>query len=205
MDYIDSLQLDLSEARILDVGCGVGYFSRFFVGKGCSVVATDARPDLVAEAKARVPEARVYLADVERDPLSAFGTFDIVLAYGVIYHLENPLAGLRNMASVCRGKLLIESIVCDSESPALVLADETLSYSQALRGIGTRPSPTYLIFALNRIGFKHIYTGKTPPVYPDYNFDWKNDLADQRDGHPLRWTAIASREEMKASHLIPLI
>jgi len=205
MNYIDSLGLQLHGKRALDAGCGVGYFSRFLISRGCVVTSVDARPELVAEARVRVPEAEVLQVNIEKDSLDNLGKFDVVLAYGLVYHLENPLAGLRNLASACGSLLMIESMVCDSEYPVVLLEDETLSYSQALRGLGTRPSPSFLVMALSRLGFEFIYTGKTPPDHPDFRFEWKNDMAVRRDGCLLRWTLVASRVEIPNTTLISLV
>lgn len=59
---------------------------------------------------------------------------------GLLYHLENPIAALRNMAAVCDEFLLIETIICDHSLPVLLLDDETKTYSQGLRGLGCRPT-----------------------------------------------------------------
>jgi hypothetical protein len=58
----------------------------------------------------RRPEAEVREADVE-EGLDHLGRFDAVFCYGLLYHLEIPMLGLRNMASVCDHLLLIETMV----------------------------------------------------------------------------------------------
>src|SRR5262249_49622408 len=98
------------------------------------------------------------------------------LCYGLLYHLENPLRALRNMADVCADLLLIETMVCDAEEPLLVLADETTSVNQALGGLAHRPTPSYLALALNRIGFDHVYIARHPPDHEDYQCTWLDNL-----------------------------
>ena len=51
-------------------------------------------------------------------------------------------------------------------------------------GLGCRPSPTWIAMALDRAGMHHVYAPTTRPDFPDYLFEWRNDLAWSRDGHP---------------------
>jgi len=47
-------------------------------------------------------------------------TFDVVIFWGVLYHLRHPLLALDNVRAVTRGYVSLESAVCDSElSPDL--------------------------------------------------------------------------------------
>jgi tRNA (mo5U34)-methyltransferase len=39
------------------------------------------------------------------------GQFDVVLFLGVLYHLQNPYAALERVASVCRRRLIVETVV----------------------------------------------------------------------------------------------
>jgi tRNA (mo5U34)-methyltransferase len=44
-----------------------------------------------------------------------FGIFDVVLFYGVLYHLRHPLLALEKVASVCGGKLLMQTANFEDE------------------------------------------------------------------------------------------
>jgi hypothetical protein len=47
-----------------------------------------------------------------------FGTFDIVLFYGVLYHLRHPLLALERILSVCTGTLLMQTYSLAEDDPA---------------------------------------------------------------------------------------
>jgi len=205
LEHLASLGLDINGKRVLDAGCGVGHLSRFFVARGCSVVCVDVRTENVAELKRRHPETEAHVADVESDDLSRFGEFDIVFCYGLLYHLENPIVAMRNLRKVCRGLLILETNVCDSDQPVLKLVDESLSSNQATGGIGSRPSPSFVAFALNRIGFRHVYQPIEPPDHRDFDFEWNNDLSDSRDGHPNRCVFFASTAPVECAKLTSLL
>jgi SAM-dependent methyltransferase len=163
LEHLTSLGLPLEGRRVLEVGAGVGWLTGFFLDRGCSVVATEARSENVAELRRRLPTVKAHETDVE-ESLEHLGSFDVVFCYGLPYHLESPLRALRNIAAVCQDLLLIETIVCDARIAALRLEDETTSVNPALRGLAHRPSPSYLALALNRVGFDHTRRANRPSI-----------------------------------------
>ena len=205
LDHLRSLGLPLRGRSVLDVGCGVGHLAQFFVREGCRVVCVDGREPNVASLRQRYPGLTAHVRDVERQPLAELGRFDVVFCYGLLYHLENPIGGLRNLASACGGLLLLETMVCDHELPLVRIDDETKTFSQALAGIGSRPTPAFVVQALNRCGFAHVYAPRTPPDHEDFRFAWRNDLAIARDGHPLRCVFVAARERQSSPGLVSLL
>ncbi len=203
LDHLAGLGLPVDGRSTLEVGAGVGHLSRFFLERGCRLVTTEARPENVAELQRRYPDVRSEVADVE-DSLAGLGRFEVVFCYGLLYHLESPVRALRNMAEVCDELLLIETVVCDSPLPVARLDDETLTVSQALRGLAHRPSSSYLALALNRIGFEYIYEAAERPEYPDYIWTPAGDGAFSRDGNLLRSVFVASRHAIVSAGLVPL-
>ncbi len=205
MAHLASLDLPLAGRKVLDVGCGVGHLAAHLATRGCTVVCVDARPENIASLRTRYPQLEAHVADVEREPLARFGKFDIVFCYGLLYHLESPLAGLRQMESVCKDLLLLETMVCDHRLPVLRLEDESPVFSQALAGLGCRPSPRSVVAALTRLGFPHVYAPRVPPEHPDFQFEWKNNLDSWRDARPLRCIFVASRSELRNPNLRALL
>jgi tRNA (mo5U34)-methyltransferase len=100
--------------RVLDVGCAEGFFSFEAERRGArEVVAVDCWPDSVRRFQicraALGSRATVHLGNVyDLDPRS-FGTFDLVLFFGVLYHLRNPLLALEPVRGVCAGRLLLQT------------------------------------------------------------------------------------------------
>ena len=206
MAHLESLGLPIAGRSVLDVGGGVGHLAQFFVERGCKVMCVEGREENITDLRSRYPGLEAHLANVEADSLSRFGMFEIVFCYGLLYHLENPLAGLRNMASVSGDLLLLETMVTDHSEPVARLADEpNATPNQSLGRFGMRPSPAFVAMALNRMGFPFIYAPKTPPDHPDFRFDWTNRLDCSRDGHLLRCIFVASRRELANSTLRPVL
>lgn len=196
LNHLEMLQMPISGKRVLDVGCGVGHLAHFFKNKKCEVVCVDARKNNIEILKNKHPELEAYHLNIETDSIEHLGQFDIIFCYGLLYHLENPILALRRMNQACKDFLLLETIVTDCPHPIMQLVDESLSSNQALNGMGHRPSPSYVIFVLNRIGFSHVYMSETQPNHKDFIFDWKEDMSCVRDGHNLRCVFVASKHQI---------
>jgi tRNA (mo5U34)-methyltransferase len=64
------------------------------------------------ESKAEFVQASVYeLADVLSE------SFDLVIFWGVLYHLRHPLLGLDSVRRLAKGRVLLETAVCDHAFP----------------------------------------------------------------------------------------
>lgn len=205
LNHLKSLKLSLNRKRVLDVGCGIGHLSEFFSKLGCEVLAIDGRKENINELRKNHPGLKALVFDLETDSFKKLGKYEIVFAYGILYHLENPVRAIRNLSSVCRQVLVLETIICDSNKPIVRFDDETKAYNQSMTGIGCRPSPSFLAMALNRAGFTYVYTTKTRPNHQDFIFSWKNNLDCFRDDHPLRCVFIASFNPLGNKNLIPLL
>ncbi len=110
---MDALGLpkDLKGMRVLDVGCRDGFFGFEMEKRGATVTGIDyAAPDMTGFSIAagilgspmEYLVANVYDLGPER-----FGTFDLVLFLGVLYHLRNPLLALDKVRSVARPGALV--------------------------------------------------------------------------------------------------
>jgi SAM-dependent methyltransferase len=205
LDHLTSLGLPLDRRRVLDVGCGVGHLAQFFATRACSVLAVDGREANLQSLRSRYPGLEARLVDLDRDSLLSLGRFDVVFCYGLLYHLENPAAGLRSMAAVCDDLLLLETLVCDSSHPVMALVDEPRAHNQALGQLGSRPSPAWVVMALNRVGFRFVYGAREPPDHPDFRFEWRDDLSISRGENNIRCIFVASRRRLDNARLAPLL
>jgi SAM-dependent methyltransferase len=148
-------QMDLVSA--LDVGCGVGYFSKFLLDAGFRVVAVDGREENVREGRRRYPEIEFVTGNAEDLPLSKLGTFDFVLCAGLLYHLENPFRAIRSLHSLTRKVLLVESMCAPGTDPSLQLVDESDAEDQGLNYVAFYPTEACLAKMLYRAGFPFVY------------------------------------------------
>lgn len=193
MDHLGSLGLDFNGKSIIDVGCGVGHLAQFFVKQRCNVHCIDAREENLIELRKKYSNLKNDLVDIEKDDLTKLGKFDIVFCYGLLYHTENPVTVTDKLCNVCDDMLLLETCVIDHSEPLVKYTEETATFSQALRGLASRPSPSLVISLLKRGGFKHIYIPKYPPQHHDFLFDYTEDLSHIKNGHNIRQIFIATK------------
>jgi SAM-dependent methyltransferase len=106
-------------ARALDVGCGVGRWSRLLAARGAEVTGVDLSPTMIAEAERRAVEegvaerCRFEVQDLCN--LGVRGMFDLVLGVTVLQHILNPdavgvaLVGMSTHLKPCGRMILLEA------------------------------------------------------------------------------------------------
>lgn len=115
---------DCRGLRVLDIGTRDGFFAFEFERRGAEVIAIDyvskdysgfgIAADLIGSHVTYVQE-NIYHVSPER-----YGTFDIVLCLGLLYHLRDPLLALDIIRRVCTKRLYLETQAIDN---ALLLPD----------------------------------------------------------------------------------
>lgn len=106
---------DWSNLRCLDLSCHQGYFSWSLASKGFKeVVGIDVRQQNVDDAKLiqevfSLNNLSFIQSDIFDLDLEKLGMFDVVLMFGLLYHLENPVGGLRVLRKFAKTACLIET------------------------------------------------------------------------------------------------
>jgi 2-polyprenyl-3-methyl-5-hydroxy-6-metoxy-1,4-benzoquinol methylase len=113
---------DLTGMRVLDIGCAEGFFSFEAERRGArEVIGIDSFPDSIRRfnivKSARQSNATAYLMNVYDLEPKRLGTFDLVLFYGVFYHLKHPQYALERIRSICSGDLRFQTHIY--EDPAI--------------------------------------------------------------------------------------
>jgi len=201
LGHLASLGLPLHRRTVLEVGCGPGDHTIFYLDRGCSVCAVDARQECIEAVQARYPGIKTAQIDLNvQDALASLGCFEVVHCYGLLYHLEDPKTGIASMASVCSGLLLLESCVSAQRSndvyPAHELAED---FTQSVRGLGCRPTRQWLFNSLQQY-FPFVYQTRTQPKHPEFPLDWST--ATEEEGL-MRIVLVASRNPLELSVLSP--
>lgn len=80
--------------RVLDLGCGVGRWSRLLAGRGAIVTGVDISPTMIAEARRRAAAegvgARCDFRVSNLNALDVEGEFDLILGVTVLQHILDP-------------------------------------------------------------------------------------------------------------------
>lgn len=149
--------LDLVGKRILDVGCGNGYYMWRMLGAGAhSVVGIDPNWLFFCQFQAikrYLPEHPAWHLPLGIEELPArLEGFDTVFSMGVLYHRRSPIDHLLDLRDCLLkgGELVLETLVVEGdEHTALVPEDR---YAQ-MRNVWFLPSVPALQLWLRRAGF----------------------------------------------------
>jgi ubiquinone/menaquinone biosynthesis C-methylase UbiE len=179
----------LREIECLDIGCHEGFYSLAMACRGVrNVVGVDAREEnlrrarFVAEAM-DVNGIEYRAARVETLASDLGRSFDLTLFLGVLYHVEDPMRCLRQVAAVTGELCVLETQVIDEvEGTAewgarewtrpyqgiLAFIDEAGELASGIRETGmtpvaTCPSPRALLYMLKQAGFRRAEILPPPP------------------------------------------
>src|ERR1700733_7078748 len=154
------LPIDLRGKRVLDVGAWDGWFSFECERRGAEVVAVDCVAlDTFHEAKELIGSKVEYLTlDVNEFSARKLGTFDIVLFFGVLYHLRHPLLGLEKALELSTDLALIESFVISPEPRSIPAVMEYYERAELGGQIDNwcGPSPECLVGMCRSAGFAQV-------------------------------------------------
>jgi tRNA (mo5U34)-methyltransferase len=115
------LPADMTGMRVLDIGHAEGFFSFEAERRGAEeVVGIENYPPMARKFEicraALGSRARSHLTSVYDLSPKTFGTFDLVMFFGVLYHLRHPLLALEKINSVCSGTVLMQTDVSKNRS-----------------------------------------------------------------------------------------
>jgi tRNA (mo5U34)-methyltransferase len=179
----------IGEVSALDAGCHEGFYSLALARLGVkTVMGIDARDSNLVRARfmaeaSGIVNVNYRMARVEDLAVQFPSGFDLTLFLGVLYHSENQMLCLRNLAAATRHLCLIETQVMEEVDGVtewgssrysreyrgvIALIDEAGEFDVGNReagvtSIGGCPSPKALRFMLTQAGFSRV-DFLTPPV-----------------------------------------
>src|SRR5579871_5925640 len=193
---VAALKPALALRSALDAGCGVGFFSQTLSEMGLETRAFDGRFENVVEARKRFPKISFDRGDIESSEIAALGTFDLVLCFGLLYHLESPMCAIRHLRALTAKGLLMESMCVPGDDVRMTLRDEPSQHDQSLTDVAFYPSESCLVKMLYRAGFSNVYRVKQLTGHDDFR---------ETPDHTRRRTILfASHQAVKAACLVPL-
>jgi tRNA (mo5U34)-methyltransferase len=149
--------LDLRGKRVLDVGCGNGYYQWRMLGAGAeSVIGIDPNWLFFCQFQAMqrylpdLPAWHLPLA-LEELPEKLEG-FDTVFSMGVLYHRRSPIDHLLALKDCLKkgGELVLETLVVAGDAQQVLVPEDR--YAQ-MRNVWFLPSVPALELWLRRAGF----------------------------------------------------
>lgn len=102
-----------SKGRILEIGCGIGNISEFFINDNFDIVLSDLRDNYIEIVKNKFTNEviKIDLVDVDFDTKhkDLIGTFDTVFALNVVEHIKDDHKAIENCKKLLKnqGHLII--------------------------------------------------------------------------------------------------
>jgi len=178
----------LDKIRCIDAGCHEGFYSIAMARMGLrEVQGFDVRESSLEKARfiaAALNLRNISFATANCEDLSQYRQpFELCLFLGVLYHLENPMLCLRNLARITSEVCIVETQVADEVEGTtewgsqmwtrpyhgiLALIDESGEFfnerpETGATPIATCPSPKALHFMLRHAGFSRTEILEPPP------------------------------------------
>lgn len=208
LQHLASLDLPLENKTILELGSGPGDITDFLIQKGAYVTSIDARIENIQAASQRHQSSgrwNGFVYNLETEIRPGHINYEIILAYGILYHLSNPRKFVKRIAAIKPSLFLMETCVTPelSESkpkqPSGILGEDRTNGTQALNGAGCRPLRDWL-WKLLKKNFTNSYVCKHQPDHPQFPIDWS--IATKWDTDLTRSIFVCSSEAMNFSWVL---
>lgn len=149
--------LDLQGKRVLDVGCGNGYYLWRMLGAGArEVIGIDPNWLFFCQFLALqryLPQQPAWHLPLALEELPAkLEGFDTTFSMGVLYHRRSPIDHLLELKDTLRrgGELVLETLVVEGDAQQVLVPEDR--YAQ-MRNVWFLPSVPALLLWLRRAGF----------------------------------------------------
>jgi hypothetical protein len=174
--------------RILELGAFNGYIGSFFSNLGATVHCIEGRLENVEQIKNDYPNVTVEHANLDT-PEWKWGKWDIIINFGLFYHLENfHQQHLNNCIQNCN-LMFFESVIFDSYESTIFYRNES-GVDQSLGETGGTPSTQYVENILNShdVLYKKISNGSLNGDL--HHYDWIDENRNILDPYARRFWII---------------
>jgi hypothetical protein len=167
---------------LLELGCGHADIGNMFYELGASVTSSDARKEHLETVQQKYPHIKTLRIDADNDSITE--KYDVILHWGLLYHLKEIEIHLEKVSHKC-DVLLLETEVSDSDDMQFYQSTHENGHDQAYNNKGIRPSPAYVEYVLEKNGFQFKLI-KDPILNSEFHvYDW--DISNSKNWkHGLR-------------------
>jgi tRNA (mo5U34)-methyltransferase len=178
--------VDVRGRSVIDIGASNGAYSFEAKRRGAArVLATDhfswRHPELrgreAFDLARSILDIDLEIGEFDIPSLTPerVGTFDVVLFMGVFYHLQDPIAALRQIATLAREVLIVETHTdaLETRRPAMIMYPGV-----ELDGDGTcwwGPNPACVVALLKQCGFAKVDAAWSKIGYRSVYHAWRTD------------------------------
>jgi len=151
----------LKGRRVLDIGCGNGYYMLRMLGAGAAwvlgidpTILFNMQFKALSQFSTEEIEANILPVGIDQLP-DKLNYFDTVFSMGVLYHRRSPIDHLYKLFSCLRpgGELVLETLVIEGPENHLLLPDSRYA---KMRNVWFIPTAQALKSWLHRCGYSNI-------------------------------------------------
>jgi hypothetical protein len=170
---------------LLELGCGHAHNGNSFHELGSKVSSCDARVEHVEIAKELYPHIKLFVMDCDQIKINQ--TFDIILHWGLLYHLNEIENHLKIITSKC-DILLLETEVSDSNDDTFFITTKECGPTQAFNTKGIRPSRAYVEKVLEHNNFRFLCVDDDSDINAGMHiYNWKSKNTETWEGGQRRF------------------
>jgi hypothetical protein len=179
---------------LLELGAGHGDFSQYFTQKGLVCTAAEGRPEHVKWMQKNTEISSVIQFDAER-PWLEHRKYDVVLHFGLLYHLEKPLENLNwCLDNIKFDIMFLETEVSNHDDPEFVLVLREEGYDQGLANLGGRPTPAGIEAVLDSKSLEWVRIDSPDLDSGIHKYSWKAEDTPYTWAHGLRRLYLIRRK-----------
>ena len=173
--FLETLS-NTKDLKILDIGCGTGYFCKMASEKEMEVTGIDATPEFIDEAKKRLPEGQFIVGEMEELPFEE-ESFDVVCGFNSFQYAANAENALKESKRVLKKSGKIVAMIWGNKEDC-----EAATYLKAVGNLLPPPPPgsggPFALSENNRlekifgnIGFRNINSNDIPALWDYENIE----------------------------------
>jgi len=146
--------------KILELGCfkgGISILLQNLITSSGSLTSVEGLKENYDDCVKTYPSLRFIHGDEdfpETDTWAYDDHYDIIVHWGLLYHLQHPIASIQRCLKHC-DKLFLETLIIDSTEPIkLVYEKNEWGTDQSIHNIGTRCNTEYVENIFKHLSFK---------------------------------------------------
>ena len=174
----------IENLKVLELSAGHANIGKFFCVLGADVTCTDGRPEHLEWIQNQFPSIETRTIDLEK-PYPELSKFDVVLHFGVLYHLSDPIKHLKDfLVKQEFDHLFLETEVSNYPDANFVLRIAESGYDQGISKVGGRPTSRAIEQVLTESGlaWERHDTAELNSIPHDYSWQETNTPETYRIG-----------------------
>jgi hypothetical protein len=206
LEHFIWMNIPIAGKSILEPGAGIGDHTLMLCQQGADVTPLEPRTENRAIIASRFPDLPISDLDLD-DELKTMEfcegrRFDLIYAYGVLYHLTNPLIALntfKELSDLLVLETCVRSTTIDDEKLEM-RAEPATEPHYSFRGMSAWPGLKWLLRELS-LRYNYIYSPTQVPNHPAFVKDENWDKLDKHP-HEARLVLVCSATELKNDRLV---